>query len=177
MAISNLNFNLFYYENTLIPPLSAHFNPSYITCCTLCICSLYLLDIQTKKKKQVKESFKSRLTFEFYVFINSVVKIFSCITKDIIDSILSMNKKYHWLIGTFLYMLINSIIPLYCLFIGDINKIFKEGSYRTTDFVTYYTSFKFSVYIFLITFIIFIIRQYININRQLRNNKNKDHSM
>lgn len=127
----------------------------------------------------MKESFKSRLTFEFNVFINSVVKIFSCITKDIIDSILNMNKKYHWLIGTFLYMLINSIIPLYYLFIGDINKIFKEGSYNTetTDFVTYYTSFKFSVYIFLITFIIFIIRQYININRQLRNNKNKDHSM
>lgn len=127
----------------------------------------------------MKKSFKSKLTFEFYVFINSVGKIFSCITKDIIDSISSMNKKYHWLVGTFLYMLINSIIPLYYLFIGDINKIFKEGSYNTetTDFVTYYTSFKFSVYIFLITFIIFIIRQYININRQLRNNKNKDHSM
>ena len=127
----------------------------------------------------MKKSFKSRLTFEFYVFINSVVQIFSCITKDIIDSILNMNKKYHWLIGAFLYLLINSIIPLYYLFIGDINKIFKEGSYNTetTDFVTYYTSFRVSVYIFITTIIIFIIRQYININRQLRNNKNKDHSM
>lgn len=127
----------------------------------------------------MKKSFKSRLKFEFYVFIDSVVKIFSSITKDIIDSILNMNKKYHWLVGTFLFMLINSITPLYYLFIGDINKIIKEGSYNTetTDFVTYYTSFRVSVYIFITTIIIFIIRQYININRQLRNNKNKDHSM
>lgn len=108
-----------------------------------------------------------------------ICQVFIQLFNDLICSIMNSNKKYHWLIGTFLFMLINSITPLYYLFIGDINKIIKEGSYNTetTDFVTYYTSFRVSVYIFITTIIIFIIRQYININRQLRNNKNKDHSM
>ena len=102
--------------------LSLHYQHILILLILLALLSAFVAFIywifKPRRKNKLKKSFKSRLTFEFYVFINSVVQIFSCITKDIIDSILNMNKKYHWLIGAFLYLLINSIIPLYYLFIG-----------------------------------------------------------
>lgn len=41
-----------------------------------------------------------------------ICQVFIQLFNDLMYSIMNSNKKYHWLVGTFLHMLINSIIPL-----------------------------------------------------------------
>lgn len=104
------------------------------------------------------KNFSSKITKEFEILILSISELFSSLFTDFLNIIIRSNKKYHWIVGGFLYMLANSVIPLYYIFTDNFDGLKKEGSvdYESGDFVTYLNSFKLSVYIFLIISIIFI---------------------
>lgn len=95
------------------------------------------------------------------VFNNSLCRIFIILFNDFLSGILQLNRKYHWLVGSLIYMLLNSIVPLYYIFTGQPAKIYNEGTFNSEnlEFVTFGASFRLSVYLFLFVLIVFIIKQ------------------
>lgn len=103
----------------------------------------------------------NKITSYLIICNNSLYRVLIILFNDFLSGILQLNRKYHWLVGTLIYMLLNSIVPLYYIFIGQPEKIYKEGTFNseTSEFVTFGASFRLSVYLFLFALFIFIIKQ------------------
>lgn len=112
---------------------------------------------------------------KMWIYFLSLTEVFIMLFNDIFKTIVNSHKKYHWLMGTFLYMLLNSMVPLYYLFTNDITKIYTSGNFNSEsgDYITYIELFKSSVLIFLLTLCIFAVKQFILLKKDVRESYTK----
>lgn len=123
-----------------------------------------------------KELFK-RTGDEFGDAFIAIVHVISFLLEDISKAFTYKNGKYSYIIGSFIFMMIYAFPALYYVARKDINHYYTLGHYdEEGDYSSDHDWLGFSMTIFLICFLVFLIKEAWEIKKILKySQKNKNY--